>query len=185
MTYIALVFIAASIYGLVARWMPEKIRNGLYIPLLLGIALLGYVIIKSTEKPHEVELVTGEFTVPAYQSRGIPYVNYMSFPITVDFFADGQWSTSGHYHKQAGPEGAEDEAPADGRYRLPGAKVGALILKRKTASEYEHAGRRKTLKLEPKEEVLFMINDYKTDKAYSDNYGEIKVRWVCNNCRSK
>lgn len=185
LTYIALALIAASVIGLFPGRVPEKFRNGLFIPLLLGIALLIYAIVKSAEEPPEVEPVAGEFSVPAYQSKGIPYVNYMSFPISVEFFAEGQWSASGQYRALVGPEGSIEEDGADRRFRLPGAKVGALILQREAGSAYEYVGRRITLELQPKEKVLFLINDYKTDKAYSDNQGEMKIRWICSNCRGQ
>ncbi|MBN1379844.1 MAG: hypothetical protein JXA04_11495 [Gammaproteobacteria bacterium] len=183
LTYIALLIIGLAIYGLLSKRIPEKFRNGVYIPIVLGIGLLLLVVVMPGRERREIELVTGEFTVPAYQSKGIPYVNYMSFPIAVDFISDGQWSTAKQYQSLIGPEGLESNKPADGRYRLPEAPIGALIMQWKSTSQYELVGSRKTLKLEPKEEVIFMINDYKTDKAYSDNYGEIKIRWTCQNCR--
>lgn len=184
-TYVALALIALSVYGLLSKRLPEKLRNGLYIPLLLGTALLVYMVIRSPSEEPEIELVAGSFTVPAYQSLGIPYVNYMSFPITVDFVATGEWSTSGQYESRTGPEGDTAGKPADNRYRIGGVPAGSLIMQWKDSNAYEYAGKQKTVTLQPKQEILFLINDFKTEKAYSDNNGEVTLHWTCRNCRQR
>lgn len=183
LTYIALLIVAASIYGLLNRRTPQNLRNGLYIPMLLGVGLIVYLVIRPPTMEEKPEPLTGEFTVPAYQSRGVPYVNYMSFPIEVDFVAQGKWSTAQYYQTLVGPQGSTQEKEADGRYRLPGSYKAALIARFDGNPEYMYIGARKRIKLKSKQKILFYINDFKTEKAYSDNAGEMKVHWTCHNCK--
>lgn len=183
--YVALLVLAASIFGLTSKRAPEKVRNGLYIPILLAVALIIYIVMKPVPDETPPETVTGEFTVPAYQSRGVPYVNYMSFPIEVDFVAKGEWSATRKSQDRVDPEGVVGGKKTDGRHRLTDSYQGALIARFENGEGYFYIGSAKSLTLQPKEKVLFYMNDFKASKAYSDNFGEVKVHWTCHNCRMK
>ncbi len=182
LSLIAFILIVIAVIGFVALRNPsEKLRKGMWGALAAGVALLLFVLIwPASPPPPPPEPLTGNVSIPAYGSVGMPFQNYMSFPVTFDFEAEGPWSMSEL------PDSITDAAGtgelADERYTLPGAPVGALILQRMETGEYELVGKQKTIEFQPHEKVLFLMNDFKTETAYSNNTGFLKLKWSCFNC---
>jgi hypothetical protein len=179
---IAFILIVTATIGFVAVRNPsEKLHKSMWGTLAAGIVLLLVAaIMPGAPPPPPPERLTGDFSVPAYGSAGMPFQNYMSFPVTFEFTASGQWSMSALPDSITGPEGTGKIA--DGRYTLPGAPIGGLILRHGAKGDYEFVGNKITLEFQPGAKVLFLMNDYKTDSAYSDNTGFLKVSWSCLNC---
>lgn len=182
LTYLALALIAAFATGSMYRQvLPANARRLLLAGGTAGVALLLYLVFRPPEPGPPPKLLDGELSVPAYQSGGTPFQNYMKFPIRVEFTAGGQWSLNQYPDSVSGPGGRSAE-PGDRRYRLPSAPAGALILQWPGTGEYELVGEKKIVELLPEQKLLFMINDFKSDKAYADNTGVMKIHWTCFNC---
>lgn len=185
LTYLALALIALFFVGRIYRRMlPDKAYRSLPAILIAGAVLLAWVVFKPAEPEPPAERLEGELIVPAYEANGTPFVNYMKFPIKVEFRGEGQWSVSRYPDSVSGPAG-QSGGEADSRRRLASAPHGSLIMQRPDTGQYEPAGRRKVVELKPGEKVLFLINDYKPDRAYADNTGTLNIYWTCFNCLNR
>jgi hypothetical protein len=176
-----IVMVAAAIGLVMVRQPSAAVNRGLWTALLAGIGTLVFIALRPAPPAAPAELLTGETSVPAYNSRGTPFQNYMGFAATFRFAASGQWSTSAQPDSITDANGRTGEI-ADERYTLPGAPIGGLIMQRVATGVFEYIGGDKTLELAAKEEVLFQMNDFKTANAYSDNTGLLKINWTCFNC---
>jgi hypothetical protein len=179
---LAFVLIVIAAIGFVAVRQPtEKLRKGLWGALAAGIALLLVaMIMPAAAPPPPPEPLTGNLSLPAYGSAGTPFQSYMSYPVTFEFTVEGQWSMNERPDSIIGPEGMAEIA--DERYTLPGAPIGGLILRHGEDGAYEFVGNKITMEFQPGEKVLFLMNDFRTDKAYADNTGFLKLNWSCSNC---
>jgi hypothetical protein len=178
---VAFVLIVSATIGLVVFRRPSvRANRGLWTTLALGIALMVYAAFHPEPAAPPKEPLTGDISVPAYNSAGTPFQNYMQFPVTMEFVAEGRWSTTDQPGSITDANGSG--AIADERYILPGAPAGGLIMRRIAGGAFEFVGGKKTIELGPQEQILFLINDFKTDKAFADNTGMLKLNWSCFNC---
>jgi hypothetical protein len=178
---IAFILIVCAAIGFVVLRRPSvQINRSLWAALAAGIVLLLYAAFRPEPPPPPKELLTGSISVPAYVAAGAPFQNYMQFPVTMQFVAEGKWSTSDRPASITTADGSGETA--DNRYNLPGAPVGGLLMHRLQTGEIEYIGGRKTVELGPQERILLLINDFKTEKAYADNTGLLKLHWTCLDC---
>jgi len=114
------------------------------------------------------------FRVHADDSIGARTTSRGNTPITIEFFAHGRWNYNPGHSNDHGPTGV----PLIGTrsHRLPGARVGSLIVRRGDG-RYEYVGRHRKFTLRPHEVLYFMINDEWRDHAYWDNTGSVTVYW--------
>jgi hypothetical protein len=127
----------------------------------------------------------GVFIIPSTSVEGTAFTNAESCPIEVNFHADGQWSynPSKGLHTASGYPNAPRALPA---YILPGVPEGSLVVRRGNGN-YEYIGQDKTLHLQPREIIHFMINDdYQNNygAGYADNEGKLSVEWNYSPCNS-
>lgn len=178
---IAFILIVSATIGFVVVRRPSvKMNRSLWAVLAAGGVLMLYAAFRPEPAPPAKELLTGEISVPAYAAAGTPFQNYMQFPVTMEFAAAGRWSTSELPGSITTADGSGETA--DERYVLPGAPAGGLIVRRVETGELEYVGGKKALELGPQERILFLMNDFKTEKAYADNTGILKVHWTCFDC---
>lgn len=178
---IAFILIVSATIGFVVVRRPSvKMNRSLWGILAAGGALMVYAAFRPEPAPAPQERLTGDISVPAYAAAGTPFQNYMQFPVTMEFAAEGRWSTSELPGSITTADGGAEKA--DERYVLPGAPAGGLVMRRVETGELEYVGGGKTLELGPQERVLFLMNDFKTEKAYADNTGMLKLRWTCFDC---
>ncbi|HEX5055663.1 MAG TPA: hypothetical protein VFX02_04110 [Gammaproteobacteria bacterium] len=178
---IAFVLIVSAAIGFVVFRRPSvRMNRGLWATFALGIMLMVYAALRPEPPAPPKELLTGDISVPAYNSIGTPFQNYMKFPVTMEFAAEGRWSTTDQPDSITDANGGGETA--DERYILPGAPVGGLVMQRLAGGALEFVGVKSTIELGPQEQVMFLINDFRTDKAYADNTGMLKLNWTCFNC---
>lgn len=178
---LAFVLIVSSTIGFVVwRRPPAKANRSLWAALAAGVALLVYVALRPEPPKPPKQLLSGSISVPAYLAAGTPFQNYMKFPVTMEFATEGQWSTTDRAGSITGPGGTG--TTADERYVMPGAPIGGLVMQRLATGSFEYLGARKTVELAAQEKIQLLMNDFKTDKAYADNTGILKLNWTCFNC---
>lgn len=178
---LAFVLIVSAAIGFVVFRRPSvKVNRSLWATLVLGIVLMVYAAFRPEAPEPPKELLTGNISVTAYSSAGTSFQNYMQFPVTMEFVAEGQWSTTDQPGSITDANGRDEST--DERYILPGAPAGGLIMQRIATGEFEFVGGRKTIEFGPQEQVLFLMNDFSTDKAFADNTGMLKLNWTCFNC---
>ena len=174
----ALMVIAISLIGFFFfRNASEKMRFSVFGLMFCGIATLVFSIFTgdSIQGPVEKKSPPKENTieVSATSPDGEIFINPYNFAATFEFTAaaDKTWQFTDKF--LLGPAGGGE---ADGRYKLPDAPKGSLIMRRGTG-EYQLIGEGQTVHLSPREEGRLLMNDAKESKAYNDNSGEVVVEW--------
>lgn len=175
-----ILIVSVTIGFVVVRHPSVKVNRSLWAALAAGIALMLYAAFRPEPPPPPKERLAGDVSVPAYAAAGTPFQNYMQFPVTMEFVAEGSWSTSERPGSITTADGTGETA--DERYTLPGAPVGGLIMRRVETGAFEYVGGKRTLELGPQERLLLLMNDFKTEKAYADNTGMLKLYWTCFDC---
>lgn len=136
----------------------------------LAMALAVIVIATASGK-------AASFRVYADDSVGSHFPNTSNSPITIEVFAHGTWNCDPGRLSDHGPTGVSLIGTRS--HRLPGARVGSLIVLRVLRGEgrFENVGRHRKLTVRPHEVLYFMINDERHEHAYRDNTGFVTIEW--------
>ncbi|GAB4276479.1 MAG: hypothetical protein Fur0025_01650 [Oscillatoriaceae cyanobacterium] len=157
-----------------------------------GMFLMITEIVKNIDKyiPQKIESF-GEIKVEADKHGGTKFINEHKSAQTYDFKASGEWTYNPllvEDYGLSGPGGYQN-LKASANYYLPGVPEGALIVRRYDSNNqeyYEFVGNSKKIKLNPKDQIFFKINDTNDEqsgKSYQDNDGSLTVQWNCITCK--